>query len=136
MSGEYTFNGFFIYYDAVCKHTPTTRPSGWYYYMKRWVLNPFLSHCIKSVHIRSFSDPHFPAFGLNTERYFVSLRSFRILPECWKKNPEKLRIRTLFTHCLFQFILVYLIDEKKNRWKVANFLVVTNIFPRPIILPD
>ena len=89
MSGEYTFNGFFIYYDAVCKHTPTTRPSGWYYYMKRWVLNPFLSHCIKSVHIRSFSDPHFPAFGLNTERYFVSLRSFRILPECWKKKPRK-----------------------------------------------
>ena len=26
-------------------------------------------HCMKSVRIQSYSDPHFPAFGLNTERY-------------------------------------------------------------------
>ena len=25
-------------------------------------------HCVKSVHIRSYSGPHFPAFGLNTVR--------------------------------------------------------------------
>ena len=31
------------------------------------------SHCVKSVHIRSYSSPYFPAFGLNTERYGVSL---------------------------------------------------------------
>ena len=30
-------------------------------------------HCVKSVCIRSYFGPHFPAFGLNTERYFVSL---------------------------------------------------------------
>ena len=30
-------------------------------------------HWVKSIHIRSYSDPHFPAFGLNTERYSVSL---------------------------------------------------------------
>ena len=29
------------------------------------------SHCMKSVRIRSFSGPYFPAFGLNTERYGV-----------------------------------------------------------------
>ena len=29
----------------------------------------------------------------------------------------------------------YLIGEK-TRWKVTIILVVTNIFPRPIILPD
>ena len=23
-------------------------------------------HCVESVHIRSYSGPHFPAFGLNT----------------------------------------------------------------------
>ena len=33
-----------------------------------------LLDCIKSVCIRSYSVPHFPAFGLNTERYGVSLR--------------------------------------------------------------
>ena len=26
-------------------------------------------HCANSVHTRSYSDPHFPAFGLNTARY-------------------------------------------------------------------
>ena len=31
------------------------------------------THCIKSVLIRSYSGPHFPAFGLNTETYEVSL---------------------------------------------------------------
>ena len=32
------------------------------------------SHCMKNVHIRSYSGPHFSAFGLHTERYSVSLR--------------------------------------------------------------
>ena len=31
------------------------------------------THCLKIVRIRSYSGPHFPAFGLNTERYRVSL---------------------------------------------------------------
>ena len=30
-------------------------------------------HCVKCVRIRSYSGPHFPAFGLNSERYGVSL---------------------------------------------------------------
>ena len=39
------------------------------------------SHCVKNVRIRSNSGPYFPAFGLNTERYSVSLR---IQSECGK----------------------------------------------------
>ena len=31
-------------------------------------------HCVKSARVRNYSGRHFPAFGLNTERYFVSLR--------------------------------------------------------------
>ena len=31
-------------------------------------------HCVKSVRIQSFSGQYFPAFGLNKERYSVSLR--------------------------------------------------------------
>ena len=31
-------------------------------------------HCVKSVRIQSYSSPYFPAFGLNTKRYGVSLR--------------------------------------------------------------
>ena len=39
------------------------------------------SHCVKCVRTRSYSGPYFPAFGLNTERYSVSLR---IQSECGK----------------------------------------------------
>ena len=54
----------------------------------------FLSNCnnacskfclVKSVRIWSYSGPYFPAFGLNTERYSISLR---IQSEC-----EKIRTR-------------------------------------------
>ena len=38
-------------------------------------------HCVKSVCVPSYSSPYFPSFGLNTERYRVSLR---IQSECWK----------------------------------------------------
>ena len=39
-----------------------------------WFFNG--SHCLKSVRIWNYSGPHFPAFGLNTERYAVSLHYF------------------------------------------------------------
>ena len=38
-------------------------------------------HCVKSVRILSYSGPYFPAFGLNTEKYSVSLH---IQSECGK----------------------------------------------------
>ena len=41
----------------------------------------YLIHCVKSVRIWSYSGLHFPAFGLNMERDFVSLR---IQSECGK----------------------------------------------------
>ena len=34
----------------------------------------FPGHCVKSVRIRRFSGPYFPAFGHNTERYCASIR--------------------------------------------------------------
>ena len=36
------------------------------------------NRCVKSVRIRSYSGPRFPEFGLNTERYSVSLYSIRM----------------------------------------------------------
>ena len=39
-------------------------------------------HCVKSVPIRSYSAPHFHAFGLNTERYSV------FSPNAGKCGPE------------------------------------------------
>ena len=44
-----------------------------------------LLHCVKSVRIRSYSDPYFPAFGQNTERYGPSL--------CIQSKCGKMRTR-------------------------------------------
>ena len=46
-----------------------------YYSQNLWKTQKFIfkMHFRKSVRIRSFSDPHFPAFGLNTEIYGVNL---------------------------------------------------------------
>ena len=38
------------------------------------VTNIIISHCVKSVRIRSYSGPHFPAFELNMERHGVRMR--------------------------------------------------------------
>ena len=43
------------------------------------------THCLKSVRIRSYSGPYFPAFGLNTERF---RRSLRIQSECGKMRTR------------------------------------------------
>ena len=43
-------------------------------------------HYVKIVGIRSFSGPYFPAFGLNTERYSLSLR---IQSKCGKIRTTK-----------------------------------------------
>ena len=42
-------------------------------------------HCLKSVRMRSYSGPHFTAFGLNTVRYFVSLH---IQSKCGKMGTR------------------------------------------------
>ena len=35
--------------------------------------------CVKSVRIRCYSGPHFPVFGLNTERYRVFSDKTRVM---------------------------------------------------------
>ena len=47
-------------------------------------------HCVKSVRIRSYSDPYFPVFGLNTERYSVSLR----IQSEWEKTRTRITPNT------------------------------------------
>ena len=56
--------------------------------MKRIQIDNLISinHCLKNVRIRSFSGPYFPAFGLNMERFSVSLR---IQSECWNIQARK-----------------------------------------------
>ena len=68
-------------------------------------------HSVKSVRIRSFSCPYFPAFGLNTERYEVSLR---IQSECRKTRTRKTpntdtfyAVRVFVDQNMLQFFFLY-----------------------------
>ena len=42
-------------------------------------------HCVKSVSIRCYSAPHLPAFGLNTDRYGVSLCIYSECGKIWTR---------------------------------------------------
>ena len=60
-------------------------------------------HCVKSVCIRRFSGPYFPAFELNMERYSLSLR---IQSECGKIRARKIPNMDIFYavfECTFFF---------------------------------
>ena len=65
-------------------------------------------HYLTFLMIRN--SPYFPAFGLNTERYSVSLH---IQSKC-VKIPEKLRIWTLFTQCLRLFPVATVKKRREN----------------------
>ena len=57
---------------------------------------PFGNHCAKSVRIRSYSGPYFPAFGLNTERYRISL--------CMQSEYGKIRTRLTLNTNVFHAV--------------------------------
>ena len=46
------------------------------------------NHCVKSVRIWSFSGPHLTAFGINTERYSVSLRIQSKYLKIWTRKTR------------------------------------------------
>ena len=75
-------------------------------------------HCVKSVRIWSYSGPYFAAFGLNTERYFVSLR---IQSECGK-------MRTRITPNKDSFLAVLWNSVTSRRLVTGNFLWTLKIF--------
>ena len=57
------------------------------------------NHCVKSIQTqRAFSGPYFPAFGLNTKRYFVSLH---IQSKCRGYGPEKTSYLDVFARSEF-----------------------------------
>ena len=66
-------------------------------------------HCVKSVRIRSYSDPCFPAFGLITERYSVSLR---IQSECGKIQTRITpNADTFYAAYMLQYTVVSLFSD-------------------------
>ena len=67
----------------------------------------WMIQCIKSARIRNYSGPYFPAFGLNTERYGVSLR---IQSKC-----GKIRIRITPNADTFHAVMVLMSKEIQCR---------------------
>ena len=70
---------------------------------------------MKSVHIRRYSGLHFPAFGLNTERYGVS---FRIQSECGKMRTRLTLNRDTFyaVHPAALIIKISKLNVKKSSY--------------------
>ena len=73
-------------------------------WIQQWMI-----HFMKSVGIRSYSGPHFPAFSLNKERYSASLR---IQSEC-----AKMRTRTTLNTDTF-YAVTSLQKKLNNKFKI------------------
>ena len=74
-------------------------------------------HYAKSVRIRSYSGPYFPAFGINTERQQVSKYLPLFSPNVEKCGPKYFRIWTLYAvdgsdGCFDLDILIISLKEK------------------------
>ena len=82
-----------------------------------------LLHCVKSVRIRSYSGPHFPAFKMNTERYSVSL--------CFQSNCGKMWTRiTPNTDTLCTVLIFTLLNIWKSIWYFIRGEVNGEIYQR------
>ena len=81
-------------------------------------LSGYAMQCVKSARIWSYSGPHFPEFGLNTERYSVFLR---IQSEC-----GKMRTRITPNTDIFYADRVMHVFKSKT-WKHANFFTVSYV---------
>ena len=115
----------------------------WLFYAKlSWYL-----HCVKSARIRSHSGPHFPAFGLNVERYsdqnvmiftdhngLIFLVSnmcngniglLNIKNYAWRPKPLWILLIFLVSnvHIYNGFIRTFLAQKSKSLWLLSIFLV-------------
>ena len=95
-------------------------------------------HCVKSVRIRSYSGPHFSAFGLNTERYSISLRiqskcgnmRTRITPNKETFCAVKYKNHSFITVHIFVvshfFVKIFCSEEFESKCKFNNFFLFTH----------
>ena len=95
-------------------------------------------HCVKSVRIRSYSGPHFSAFGLNAERYSVSLRiqskcgnmRTRITPNkdtFWAVKYKNHSFITVHSFIVSHFFVkIFCSEEFESKCKFNNFFLFTH----------
>ena len=65
------------------------------------------THCVKNVSIRSFTGPHFPAFGLNKERMRAQMRENTDIKTLNIDTLYAATIKDLFVR-FFEFDLPYI----------------------------
>ena len=80
-------------------------------------------HCVKSVIIWSYSGLHFPAFGLNMARYFVSLR--------FQSECRKMRTRITPETDTFYAVPAQRLSQGQNFSTSSNYMVqhISDVFP-------
>ena len=70
-------------------------------------------HCIKSVRIRSYSGPHFPAFGLNTE-FCISPYSVQMRENADQNNSEYRHFSRSAESSVFHLTLLTMAKQRKT----------------------
>ena len=84
------------------------------YHETFWKIFPKGSHYVKNFRIQSFSGPHFPVFGLNTEIYEVNLRI--------QYSRGKIRTRkTPNTDTFYTVSLLHISDQYLQR-RIQNLI--------------
>ena len=84
-----------------------------------------VAHWVKSGRIRSYSGPHFPVFGLNTERYLVSLRT---QSECGKIRTRITPNTDTFYAVVFTTLKSYVcILLMISPWSLQSLFCYTNL---------
>ena len=76
---------------------------------------------MKSVYIRIYSGPYFPAFGLNTGRYSVSLRILRTSPYSVRMQENTDQNNSKYGHFLRS-------DIYKNYLELCSYLLLSKEF--------
>ena len=79
-------------------------------------------HCVKSVRIRSYSGPYFPAFGLNAKKYGVFLH----IQSEQGKMQTRITPNTDIFHVmiyLFIYLFIYLIHYLQSIKKIVFRLI-------------
>ena len=77
-------------------------------------------HCVNSVRNWSYSGPHFPAFGLNREKYSVS---FRIQSTCGKIRTKITLNTDIFCAVFTSFLNLKQTDQWMSRF-LAIFIII------------
>ena len=80
-----------------------------------WCLSTNFTHCVKRARIRNYFGPYFPAFGLNAERYSVSLRTQAEWGEIRTRITPNTDTFYAVTFCRFSsFFLYFHLENKCN----------------------